>query len=48
VKLIETLADEVALHLLARFGLREVEIELRKFILPDTKFVSVRIVRTAS
>jgi dihydroneopterin aldolase len=46
VKLIETLADELATHLLKRFSLAEVEIELRKFILHDTKHVSVRIRRT--
>ena len=45
VKLIETLADELATHLLERFSLAEVEVELRKFILPDTKHVSVRIRR---
>ena len=46
VKLIETLADELATHLLERFSLAEVEIELCKFILPDTKHVSVRIRRS--
>ncbi|MFN2474757.1 MAG: dihydroneopterin aldolase [Chthoniobacterales bacterium] len=45
VKLIETLADEVAAHLLKQFELAEVEIELRKFILPETKHVSVRVIR---
>ncbi|MBA3273371.1 MAG: dihydroneopterin aldolase [Chthoniobacterales bacterium] len=47
VKLIETLADELAAHLLERFPLHEVRIELRKFILPDTNFVAVRITRRA-
>lgn len=45
VKLIETLAEELAAHLLERFAVREVEIELRKFILPDAKYVSVRVTR---
>ena len=39
-KLIETLADGIALHLLAAFGLQRVKIELRKFVLPDAKFVA--------
>jgi len=44
-RLIETLAEEIAAELLARFPLRAVEIELRKFILPDTQFVAIRIRR---
>lgn len=47
-KLIETLADALATHLLARFDLARVELELRKFILPDTKYVAVKVARTAS
>ena len=47
VKLIETLADELAAHLLERFALREVRIELRKFILPETRYVAVRVARSA-
>ena len=43
--LIETLAEEIAAELLARFPLRAVDVELRKFILPDTQFVAVRIRR---
>jgi phosphoglycolate phosphatase len=41
-KLIETLAHETAENLLQRFALARVEVELRKFILPDTKYVAVR------
>lgn len=44
-KLLETLAHEMAEHLLAKFALRRVELELRKFILPETRFVAVRIGR---
>lgn len=44
-KLLETLAHEMAEHLLAKFGLRRVELELRKFVLAETRFVAVRIVR---
>ncbi|SRR5581483_6457965 len=46
-RLIETLAEEIAAHLLAAFAIRSVEIELRKFILPDTQFVAVRLRRDA-
>src|SRR5258707_10431403 len=41
--LLETLAEEIAGELLARFPLRAVEIALRKFILPDTAFVAVQL-----
>ncbi len=44
-KLLETLAYEMAEYLLATFALRKVELELRKFILPETRFVAVRIAR---
>ena len=44
-KLIETLAEKIAAHLLARFNLRKVEVEVRKFVLPDANYVSVTAVR---
>ena len=44
-KLIETLGEEIAAHLLAQFNLRKVEIEVRKFVLPDANYVSVTAVR---
>jgi dihydroneopterin aldolase len=44
-RLIETLAEEIAMALLGRFPLRAVDVELRKFILPDTAFVAARIHR---
>lgn len=47
VRLIETFADRLAAHLLARFPLREVTIELQKFVLPDARHVAVRLTRTA-
>jgi dihydroneopterin aldolase len=40
-KLIETLGEEIAALVLSRFAVRAVEVELRKFILPDTAFVAV-------
>jgi 7,8-dihydroneopterin aldolase/epimerase/oxygenase len=43
--LLETLAEEIAALVLERYPLRAVEIELRKFILPDTAWVAVRIRR---
>ena len=43
--LIETLAHEMADHLLKRFRLSRVELELRKFVLPETRDVAVRVVR---
>lgn len=48
VRLIETLADAMAAHLLTRFPIVRVELELRKFILPQTKYVAVRIVRAVA
>ncbi len=47
VKLVETLADELATHLLAKFPIREVRLELRKFVLHETKHIAVRVTRTA-
>ena len=44
-RLIETLAGDIAALLLARFALRAVEVELRKYILPDTAFVAVSLRR---
>ena len=47
-KLIETLADRLATHLLKRFPIQKISIELRKFVLPETKFVAVTITRSAA
>jgi FolB domain-containing protein len=44
-RLIETLADELADHLLREFPLLWVEVTVRKFILPDTEHVSVSVRR---
>jgi dihydroneopterin aldolase len=41
-RLIETLAGDVADRLIARFPLARIEVELRKFVVPDTAYVSVR------
>lgn len=47
-KLIETLADALAAQLLQRFAVRKIEIEVRKFVVPDTKFVAVTVTRHAA
>ena len=44
-RLIETLADALANHLLDVFEIRRITIELRKYILPDVQFVSVTVTR---
>ncbi|MDQ6765662.1 MAG: dihydroneopterin aldolase [Verrucomicrobiota bacterium] len=45
-KLLETLAEAIAGHLLANFAVRRVQVELRKFILPDVNYVAVSITRS--
>jgi len=44
-RLIETLAEEIASGVLERFPVWRLSVELRKFILPDTDYVAVRIER---
>ena len=44
-RLIETLVAEIADGLMARFPMTRLEVELRKFILPNTRYVSVRTMR---
>jgi dihydroneopterin aldolase len=48
LNLIETLADQVASHLLKTFPIQKVTVEVRKFPLADAKYVSVTATRTAS
>lgn len=47
VKLIETLAAQLAAHLLQIFPVRRVQVELRKFVLPDARYASVTVTRMA-
>ena len=47
-RLIETLAEDLASALLAGFGLRWIEVTVRKFILTDAEWVSVEIRRETS
>jgi dihydroneopterin aldolase len=44
-RLIETLADALANHLLQFFAIERITVELRKFILPDVNYVSVTVTR---
>ena len=45
-KLIETFAGDIAATILAAFpACAEVDVELRKYILPDTDYVAVRLTR---
>ncbi len=44
-RLIETLAEEICFCVLEEFSVRAVEVELRKYILPDTEYVAVRLSR---
>jgi dihydroneopterin aldolase len=46
--LIETLADQMAGHLLRQFRPARIDLELRKFILPETKYVAVRVSRKSA
>ena len=44
-KLIETLAEDIASFILAKFKVKLVSVEIKKFILPATAYVSVKIKR---
>ncbi|MEY2546027.1 MAG: 7,8-dihydroneopterin aldolase/epimerase/oxygenase [Verrucomicrobiota bacterium] len=46
-RLVETLAANLAAHLLENFPIRKIDIELRKFVVPDTQYVSVALTREA-
>ena len=45
-RLIETLADEISERLLKEFSLNWIELTIRKFILPNTEWVSVTVKKT--
>ncbi len=45
-RLVETLAVEIAELILREFGPEQVGVEIRKFILPQARFVAVRVERT--
>jgi dihydroneopterin aldolase len=44
-KLLETLAEEIAADLLKSFPIRKITLEIKKFVLPETQYVSVKIER---
>lgn len=44
-QLIETLAQEIAVHVLDHFPVRAIRVELKKFILPETDWVGVIVER---
>jgi len=44
-RLVETLAEDIAKRLLDRFPIWRLSVEVRKFILPETDYVAVRIER---
>lgn len=46
-KLIERLANDIAQWILRDFGASRVQVEVRKFIIPNAKFVGVRVSRSA-
>lgn len=43
--LIETLAEDVAAHLLERFALEEIRLTIRKFVIPGAQWVAVSMAR---
>lgn len=45
-KLIEKLASDIAAMVLADFGATAVTVEVKKFIIPEARHVSVRLTRT--
>ena len=45
-KLLETLAEEMASDLLKSFPIKKITLEIKKFVLPDARYVSVKIERT--
>lgn len=47
-RLIETLAEAVAAHLLETFQIQRITVEVRKYILPQVEFVSVTVTRERS
>jgi dihydroneopterin aldolase len=47
-RLLETLANDLASHLLRKFRVRQISVEIRKFILKEASYVSVTVTRQAS
>ncbi len=47
-KLVETLADNLTAHLVRKFRIRKISIEIRKFVLKDAAYAAVIVTRSAS
>lgn len=47
-KLLETLAQNLTAHLLRKFRIRKISLEIRKFVLKDAAYASVTVTRRAS
>jgi len=47
-KLLETLAEEIAFDLLKTFPIKKITLEIKKFVLPDARYFSVKIERAHS
>ena len=47
-KLLETLANDLASHLLRKFPVQKISVEIRKFVLKDAAYASVSVTRNAS
>lgn len=46
-KLLETLAKDLTAHLLRKFHIRKIRLEVRKFVLKDAAYASVTVTRRA-
>src|ERR1700746_2670308 len=47
-KLLETLAQKLTAHLLSKFRIHKISLEVRKFVLKDAAYASVTVTRRAS
>ena len=45
-KLLETLIEELAHNLLMKYPVKTITLEIKKFILPDARYVSVKVTRS--
>ena len=47
-RLLETLAQELTSHLVRKFHIRKIRLEIRKFVLKDAAYASVSVIREAA
>lgn len=47
-RLLETLAQELTSHLVQKFHIRKIRLEIRKFVLKDAAYASVTVIREAA